>query len=77
MEKDREKRYQTTEELIADFEAVEETLPTADRALSTRSATKRKTSASKKLTVELTPRKLLIPGVAEVEDARARLSALK
>lgn len=64
LEKEREKRYQTTEELIADLTAVEETLPTADRAHSARSATKRKTSTSKKLTVELTPRKLLIPAAA-------------
>jgi serine/threonine protein kinase/tetratricopeptide (TPR) repeat protein len=56
LEKTREKRYQTTEELLADLAAVEEGLPTAERTTA-----KRKPLSSREITVKLTPKKLLIP----------------
>jgi serine/threonine protein kinase len=63
LEKDGAKRYQTAEELVADLSAVEQTLPTADRAL-TRARTKIRTS--REITVKFTPRKMVIPGLAVV-----------
>jgi serine/threonine protein kinase/Flp pilus assembly protein TadD len=59
LEKDRAKRYQTAEELIADLAAIEESLPTAERI-----ATKRKTSTHRQVTVKFEPRKLIIPAAA-------------
>jgi serine/threonine protein kinase/tetratricopeptide (TPR) repeat protein len=61
LEKDRDKRYQTSEEFLADLAAVDEALPTTERT-----APSRKPTISKKITVEFTPKKLLIPaaGVA-------------
>jgi len=56
LEKSREKRYQTTEELLADLGAVEATLPTAERLTA-----KRRPLTSREITVKLTPKKLLIP----------------
>jgi serine/threonine protein kinase len=58
LEKDRANRYQTAGDLLTDLSAVEQTLPTADRAL-TRVKTKIRTS--REITVKLTPRKLIIP----------------
>jgi serine/threonine protein kinase len=63
LEKDKASRYQTAEELIADLSAIEQSLPTTDRAL-TRAKTKIKTS--REVTVKFTPRKLIIPAVAIV-----------
>jgi len=63
LEKDKAKRYQTAEELVADLSALEQTLPTADRAL-TRAKTKIRTS--REITVKFTPRKLIIPAAAGV-----------
>ncbi len=56
LEKSREKRYQTTEEFLADLGAVEATLPTAERMTA-----RRKPVTSREITVKLTPKKLLIP----------------
>jgi len=59
LEKDRDKRYQTSEEFLADLAAIDEALPTTERAASTR-----KPATSKKITVEFTPKKLVIPAAA-------------
>jgi TolB-like protein/Tfp pilus assembly protein PilF/predicted Ser/Thr protein kinase len=64
LEKEREKRYQTTDELLSDLAVVEAALPSADRAVAGRPPTKYKLAASRKVTLELTPRKLLIPALA-------------
>ena len=64
MEKEREKRYQTTDELLADLEAVEATLPTAELAPARWPSTKRKPTPSKTITVKITPKKLIIPAAA-------------
>jgi len=58
LEKDREKRYQVAEELLADLAAVEEALPQTERAL-TRARTKIRTS--REITVKFQPRRLIIP----------------
>ena len=59
LEKDRDKRYQTSEEFLAALAAIDEALPTTERA-----ATPRKPATSKKITVEFTPKKLIIPAAA-------------
>ena len=55
LEKDREKRYQTAEEMIAGLAAVEEAMPTTERI-----APKLKTITRREITVKLQPRKLLL-----------------
>jgi serine/threonine protein kinase/tetratricopeptide (TPR) repeat protein len=60
LEKEREKRYQTAEELLADLETVEGALPFAERAVK-RALTKRRPTISRRVTVEFTPRRLVIP----------------
>lgn len=57
--KEKEKRYQTADELRVDLEKIGHGLSTADRPLP-----KRKTSVSKPITVTLSPKKLLIPALA-------------
>jgi serine/threonine protein kinase/Tfp pilus assembly protein PilF len=59
LEKDRDKRYQTSEEFLADLAAIDVALPTTERT-----APLRKPATSKKITVEFTPKKLLIPAAA-------------
>ena len=59
LEKDKAKRYQTTEELLADLDAIEQALPTAERI-----APKRRTITHREVTVKFQPRKLLIPVLA-------------
>jgi serine/threonine protein kinase/tetratricopeptide (TPR) repeat protein len=59
LEKDRDKRYQTAEEFLGDLAAIEKALPTSERAAPTR-----KPTTSKKITVEFTPKKLVIPAAA-------------
>jgi serine/threonine protein kinase/Tfp pilus assembly protein PilF len=61
LEKDKAKRYQTAEELIADLSAVEKALPVTDRALPVR-----KPLTSRELTVKLSLKRVLIPGLAVV-----------
>ena len=61
LEKDKAKRYQTAEELLADVAAVEESLPTTERV-----ATKRKTITHREVTVKFQPRKLAFPAVAVI-----------
>jgi serine/threonine protein kinase/tetratricopeptide (TPR) repeat protein len=59
LEKDKAKRYQTAEELIADLAGVEDSLPTTERV-----APKRKTTTHREVTVKFQPRKLVIPAAA-------------
>ncbi len=59
MEKDREKRYQTAEEVRAELEDIEKGIPTtAERTH------ERKTLTSKEITVTIAPKKLLLPLLA-------------
>jgi len=59
LEKDRDKRYQTSEEFLADLTAIDQALPTTERTAPTR-----KPATSKKITVEFTPKKLVVPAIA-------------
>jgi len=59
LEKDRDKRYQTSKEFLAALAAIDEALPTTERT-----APARKPATSKKITVEFTPKKLVIPAIA-------------
>lgn len=59
LEKDRDKRYQTSEEFLAALAAVEVDVPTTERTTQTR-----RSATSKKITVELTPKKFVLPAVA-------------
>ena len=61
LEKDKEKRYQTADELLADLAGVEESLPIAERAVP-----KRKTITSREITVKFRLRNLLIPAAAVI-----------
>jgi serine/threonine protein kinase/Tfp pilus assembly protein PilF len=72
LEKTREKRYQTTEEFLADLTTVEEGLPTAERTTA-----KRKPLSSREITVKLTPKKLLIPAGVLIGIAAIVLGLLK
>jgi pentatricopeptide repeat protein len=58
LEKDRDKRYQTSEEFLTDLVAIDEALPTTERA-----APPRKPTTSKRITVEFTPKKLIVPAI--------------
>jgi tetratricopeptide (TPR) repeat protein len=59
LEKDRDKRFQTSKEFLAALAAVDKALPTGEQATPAR-----KPATSKKITVEFTPKKLVIPAVA-------------
>ncbi len=59
LEKDKAKRYQTAEELVADLSAVEQALPVTDRI-----APRAKTKTSHEVTIKFQPRRLVIPAVA-------------
>ncbi|MCK4646217.1 MAG: protein kinase [Candidatus Aminicenantes bacterium] len=56
MEKDKENRYQTAEELFTEVTNIEKGIPTTERVVS-----KRKPTTSKEITVTFSPKKLLIP----------------
>ena len=56
LEKDKEKRYQSADELRTDLEKIEKGIPTTERPIP-----KRKTATSKPITVTLSRKKLLIP----------------
>ena len=56
LEKDKAKRYQTAEELLADLATIEATLPTAERV-----ASRRKTITHREVTVKFQPRRLVVP----------------
>ena len=73
LEKSREKRYQTTEEFLADLTTVEEGLPTAERG----TMAKRKPLSSREITVKLTPKKLLIPAGVLIAIAAIVFALLK
>jgi len=77
LEKTGEKRYQTTEEFLADLTTVEEGLPSAERPSTERPITKRRLTPSKKITVELTPRKLIIPAAILIVVATIVFGLLK
>jgi serine/threonine-protein kinase len=62
LEKEREARYQTTEELLTDLKAVEASLPKGERVPG-RMPSGIKFKTSREITVKLTPRKLLIPAL--------------
>jgi tetratricopeptide (TPR) repeat protein len=72
LEKEREKRYQTTDEFIADLTAVEEALPTAERM-----TPRRRPLASRDITVNLTPKKVLISASALIAVAAIVFGLLK
>ena len=59
LEKDRAKRYQTTEELIADLSAVEQALPVTDSI-----APRARAKTSHEISVKFTPRRVFIPAAA-------------
>jgi tetratricopeptide (TPR) repeat protein len=56
LEKDREKRYQTTGEFLADLAAVDEALPTGERI-----SAQAKPKTSREITVKFKVRKVLVP----------------
>ena len=59
LEKDREKRYQTAEELLADLGKIEEGIPPEERVIPRRRAT-----VSREITVTFNLKKILIPAFA-------------
>jgi TolB-like protein/Tfp pilus assembly protein PilF len=61
LEKDKEKRYQSAEELRDDLERVEKGIPTAERVVPSR-----KPLTSREITVKFSLKKLLIPALAFV-----------
>jgi serine/threonine protein kinase/lipoprotein NlpI len=61
LEKDKEKRYLSADELFADLTSVVESLPIAERAVP-----KRKTITSREITVKFRLRNLLIPAAAVI-----------
>ena len=56
--KEKDKRYQTSEEIISDLDKIEKGLPTTDRVVP-----ERKTLAPREITVKFNPKKLLFPGL--------------
>ena len=68
LEKDKGKRYQTAEELLADLALVERSLPVTDRILP---RAKTETRTGHEITVNIAPKKLLIPAAAIVALAIA------
>lgn len=58
LERDREKRYQTTDELLSDLARIEKGVPTTERVLPSIPAT------SRQITVSFNPRKLIAPVAA-------------
>ncbi len=69
LEKDREKRHQTAEELLADIGKVEEGIPTEERVIP-----RRRPTISREITVTFNLKKVLIPALAVV--ALAVIAAL-
>jgi serine/threonine protein kinase/tetratricopeptide (TPR) repeat protein len=58
LEKDKEKRYQSADELGTDLEKIEKSIPTTERVM-----TARKSFTSKEITVKFSLKRLLIPGL--------------
>ena len=61
LEKDREKRYQSAEELFADLDKIESGFSTTDRIVP-----ERPPATSREITVRFEPRKFLMPGLIAV-----------
>jgi serine/threonine protein kinase/Tfp pilus assembly protein PilF len=61
LEKDREKRYQSAADVLADLNRIDQGLPTTEKALPSR-----KTLTSKEITVKFRLNKVLVPGLAVV-----------
>jgi TolB-like protein/Tfp pilus assembly protein PilF/tRNA A-37 threonylcarbamoyl transferase component Bud32 len=59
--KEKDKRYQTSEEIISDLDKIEKGLPTTDRIVP-----ERKTLTSREITVKFNLKKLLFPGLVIV-----------
>jgi len=59
LEKEKEKRYQSVEEILSDLNKIDQGMPTTEKALPSR-----KILTSKEITVSFNPRKLLVPGLA-------------
>jgi serine/threonine protein kinase/Tfp pilus assembly protein PilF len=59
LEKDKEIRYQTTSEVLADLEKIERQIPSTDRVTSTK-----RPFTSKEITVKFTLKKIFIPALA-------------
>ena len=68
LEKDKAKRYQTAEELLADLATIEATLPAAERV-----ASRRKTITHREVTVKFQPRRLVMPAAIVLVLASAFL----
>ena len=62
LEKEKEKRYQSVEEILSDLNKIDQGMPTTEKALPSR-----KTLTSKEITVSFNPRKLLVPGLAALQ----------
>ena len=56
--KEKDKRYQTTEEIISDLDKIEKSLPTSDRVMP-----ERKTLTSREITVKFNLKKAFFPGL--------------
>jgi len=61
LEKNREKRYQSATDVLADVDKIDQGLPTTEKALPSR-----KTMTSKEITVKVRLNKVLVPGLAVV-----------
>jgi len=61
LEKSREKRYQTAEELLSELSKIDKGIPTDERVIP-----RRKTSVSKEITVTFNLKKILIPAFAVI-----------
>ena len=68
LEKDREKRYQSAEEILAEVNKINHGLPTTEKALPSR-----RTLTSKEITVKFRLNKVLVPGLALVVLAAAMI----
>ena len=72
MEKDRAKRYQTADEVLADLDRIESGIPTTARE-----APKKKPFTSKEITVKFNIKKLIIPAAALIVIVMAAVVALR
>jgi len=58
LDKEKEKRYQTAEEVLADLDRIEKGIPTAERIIP-----KKERLTSREITVKFTPKKFFVPGL--------------
>ena len=63
LEKEKGSRYQTTDELLSDLEAIEASLPTTERAAG-RAPSRTRPKASRDITVKFTMKRWLVPAAA-------------